>query len=135
MTRPTPRPSSTQLRVPVTDDSIESLRIENALLMRRNLFLLHADIKLRAALELATGVPWDTENLTDLHGEKLQDHVARNFAHGMGCTIKEAKERINKHRKLANPSQIETPQSSLSANPSVRALNRDVPTIDGKPAI
>lgn len=132
MTRPnSQRVPSTQLKVPVTDDSIEALKVENALLMRRNLFLLHADIKLRSALELATGVPWDSENLIDLHGDALADHVAKQYAHGIGCSVDEAKERIEKHRKLANPSQVETPTTSLSANPSVK---RVIPTIGGKPA-
>jgi hypothetical protein len=132
MTRPNVgRVSSSQLRVPVTDDSIESLKVENALLMRRNLFLIHTDLKFRAALELATGVPWDSENLIDLEGQALEDHIVKQFAHGMGFSIEDARERIAKHKKLANPSQVETPKSSLSANPSVK---REIPTINGKPA-
>lgn len=132
MTRPNPHPlSSTQLKLPVTDDSIEGLKIENALLMRRNLYLLHADLKLRACLELATGVPWDSENLTDLSGDKLEEHVANNMAHGLRIPIEEARRRVEKHKRLANPSQIETPEASLSGNPSVK---REIPTIGGKPA-
>lgn len=136
MTRPNPRPlASTQLKVPVTDDSFEGVKVENALLHRRCLFLLTADVKLRAALELATGVPWDSENLTDLSGDKLEEHVARNMSHGLQIPIEEARKRVAKNKRLANPSQIETPEASLSGDPSIRAIKREIPTINGEPAV
>lgn len=134
MTRPN-RVQSTQLKVPVTDGDIESLKAENAILMRRLFMLTHSDIKLRAALECATGVPWDSEDLTELHGEALEHHIARNIAHGTGFSIEETKEKIAHHRRLANRSQVETAEGSLSQNPSQAHKNvTEIPTIGGKPA-
>ena len=108
MTNPETPISSTQLKVPVNDLTIEGVKVENALLHRRLLMLHTLELKLRAALELATGVPWDSENLTDLSGDQLEELVARNMAHGLNLPMSEALKRIEEHKRLANPSQIET---------------------------
>ena len=130
--------ASSQLKLPQTPETIEGLKVENALLMRRNLYLLHADIKLRAALELATGVPWDSENLTDLSGDQLEEVVARNMTHGLQMPIHEAREKIRLHKRLANPSQQEIPEGeapkeNLKPDPLPRKGASVIPTIKGVP--
>lgn len=132
MTRPSvSRQPSTQLKLPVVDDSIEGLKIENAHLMRRLLMLTHSDVKLRSSLELATGVPWDQDNIIDLHGDELEEHIAKLYSHGMGVPLDISRQRIAHHRRLANKSQGENPGSSLARDPSIK---REIPTIKGKPA-
>ena len=132
MTNPETPISSTQLKVPVNDLTIEGVKVENALLHRRLLMLHTLELKLRAALELATGVPWDSENLTDLSGDQLEELVARNMAHGLNLPMSEALKRIEEHKRLANPSQIETstPQDIKS-----EVSSKSKVTIDGKPAV
>lgn len=104
-------PSSTALRVPMNDRTEEGLKVENALLHRRLILLTSMEVRLRAALELATGVPWDSDNITDLSGDELEEVVARNVARGLRIPMPEARKRVRLHKQMANPSQIEVPDS------------------------
>ena len=132
--------SSTQLKVPMNDLTIEGVKLENALLHRRLILLTHMEIRLRVALELATGVPWDSENTTDLSGDRLEELVANNMAHGLRITVEEAKKRIQEHKILANPNQVESPTSELKSNSIPQDIGsekskRTQVTIGGKPAV
>jgi hypothetical protein len=104
--------ASTQLKTPILDHNAEGLKVENALLHRRLLYLMQQDIKLRAALELATGEPWDSQNLTDLSGDQLEEVVANNMAHGLQISMEEARKRVRDHKAMANPAQIKGEKAS-----------------------
>jgi len=106
----TPVPS-TQLRVPMNDQTEEGLRVENGLMFRRLLLLTTLEIRLRAALELATGVPWDSYDTTDLSDDKLDEVVAQNISRGLRIPIAEARKRVRENKVSANPSQVEIPDS------------------------
>lgn len=106
---PIPRIASTTVRTPRNDDTMQGLLIENALLQRRNLYLTQQDIKLRAALELATGVPWDSEDLAGLHDETLEEVLARNYAHGHHISMAEAHRIVKENRHMASPTQVKKP--------------------------
>lgn len=132
--------TSTQLRVPMNDLTIEGVKVENALLHRRLILLTSMEVRLRAALELATGVPWDSENITDLSGDQLEEMVANNMAQGLHISLEEARKRIKEHKQLANPNQVEIPTSELKSNSIPQDLRsekskRTQVTIKGKPAV
>src|ERR1700759_2292609 len=84
---------STAVRAPWNDRTPEGIKAENDLLHRRVLMLTHLELRLRAALELATGTPWDSENIVDMHGDELRETVAHAFARGLGMHIDDARER------------------------------------------
>lgn len=118
MSRPTQPPSSTALKTPINDRTHEGMLIEKGLLERRLILLTIQEVKLRAALELATGVPWDSTNIADLDGDKLEEVVAQNMAHGLNITIKEARQRVRENKEMTNPSQSKGEKLSSSPPPS-----------------
>lgn len=105
-----PPTNASRLRNPMPDATEEGLRVENAVLYRE-LILLHAQaIKFCAALELATGVPWDEVDISHLETVAgMDDVIAQNMARGLNISIDTARERVAQNRALANRSQIETP--------------------------
>lgn len=143
MTRPTnpTAHASTRLRTP-NNNTFDGLQVENALLLRRLLMLITREAKTLAALELATGVPWDDVNLTDMSGAELEEYVAQELAHGIGITIEDARTRVARNKALANPNQVEVPFGQESdqtlegygEKPKLTAVERVVPTINGNPA-
>lgn len=107
-----PETQSTRIRNPMPDANDEQAKIENALLYRRIIMLEVQNIKFCAALEFATGVPWDEVNLGDLDdglNEKLGELVAQNMARGLNISIEDARQRVLEHGRIANHTQIETP--------------------------
>lgn len=86
--------ASTRLRNPMPDQSDEGMKIENALLYRRLILLETSLIKAYAALELATGTPWDSSDLNSLDQDGLEQVVAKNLAHGLGISIADAHKKI-----------------------------------------
>lgn len=110
----TPRPS-TQLRVPMNDLTEAGLKVENGLLFRRLVLLTTLEVRLRAALELATGVPWDSYDSTDLSDDKLDQVVAENIARGLSIPMEEARRRVRDNKITANPAQSKSPDSLESA--------------------
>lgn len=80
-----------------------------ALLERRNHFLNHNELKLRALLELATGISWDSEDIAGLEGEALEVKVAENMARGLSMTISQARDVVKRHRDMANHAQLKSP--------------------------
>jgi len=126
---------STRLRVP-DNNTLDGLKVENALLLRRLLMLITREAKTLAALELATGVPWDDVNLTDMTGPELEEYVAQELAHGLGISIEDARTRVTDNKALANPSQVEVPPGEVArVKKSGRIeVKREIPTINGEPA-
>jgi hypothetical protein len=99
------RLASTRLRNPMPDQSDEGLKIEIALLYRRLILLETMVIKYCAALELATGIPWDSSDLTNLDDDGLEKIVAKNLAHGLRISIQEAYKRIRANQLTVGSSQ------------------------------
>lgn len=100
---------STRIQNPMPDATSEGLVVENALLYRRLVLLEVQAIKYCAALECATGTPWDQINIIGISGEELQEMVAQNMARGLDISIDKAREQVALNYALANPTQIETP--------------------------
>jgi len=100
MTRPAP---STQLRVPTPESTNEGKLLYIAALERRLLFYSLRDIKMRAALELATGVPYDSTDFGDLSFDDLCEMIAQDMARGLNISVTEAKARVSENRITANP--------------------------------
>jgi hypothetical protein len=95
----------------MNDQTEEGLKVENGLLFRRCVLLHTLEIRLRAALELATGVPWDSYDSTDLSQDKLDELVAQNISRGLRIPMAEARKRVRENKASANPTQVETPIS------------------------
>ena len=110
--RPTQPPSSTVVKVPINDTTNEGLHTELGVFQRRNILLTIQELKLRAALELATGVPWDSVNVVELDGDALIDVVTRNYAHGHNMPMADARKIIEENRVMANPAQKKTAAST-----------------------
>lgn len=105
-------PPSSQIKNPIVDNTMEGLKVYTALLERRNAFLNHNEVRLRAALELATGVSWDSDNIAGLEGEQLEMKVAENMARGLNITVSQARERVRHHRAMASCEQLKSPLDS-----------------------
>lgn len=95
-----------QLRNPLMDTGEAGEKVYTALLERRLILLTTMEVRLRAALELATGVPWDSENLADLSSDGLENVVAENMARGLGISKMEALKRVRQNKITASPTDI-----------------------------
>ena len=100
MTRPAP---STQLRVPTPESTNEGKLLYIAALERRLLFYSLRDIKMRAALELATGVPYDSTDFSDLSFDDLCEMIAQDMSRGLNISIQESRERVQTNKIMSNP--------------------------------
>lgn len=100
MTRPDP---STQLRVPTPESTNEGKLVYIATLERRLLFYTLRDLKMRAALELATGVPYDSLDFSTLSYEDIQEQVAQDMSRGLNIGLQEARERVQANKIMSNP--------------------------------
>ncbi len=94
---------STQLRNPMPDTTDEGKRVYIAALERRLLFYMLRDVKLRACLELATGIPYDTEDLSEMTFDDLAEYVALDMSRGLKISIQEARERVQTNKIMSNP--------------------------------
>lgn len=104
MTRPV---MSTQLRNPGMDlMSDERQKIYTAALERRNLFLTHRDMQMRAVCEAATGVPYDSFDPSTLTFEDVKEHVAQDMSRGLSITVDEARGIVEQNYQTANPTSI-----------------------------
>ena len=95
--------SSTQLRSPMPDVTDVGKKVYIAALERRLLFYILRDIKLRACLELATGVPYDEIDLINLSSNDLVEYVAQDMAPGLDISIDEARARVKDNQIISNP--------------------------------
>ena len=100
MTRPDP---STQLRVPAPEVTNEGKLVYIAALERRVLFYTLRDVKMRAALELATGVPYDSVDFSELTFSDLEEMIASDMARGLNITMEEARKRVSENKIISNP--------------------------------
>lgn len=100
MTRPAP---STQLRTPTPEDTNEGRLVYIAALERRLLFYCLRDIKMRAALEIATGVPYDEVDFSTLTDEDISEMIAQDMARGLNISVEEARERVQTNKIMSNP--------------------------------
>ena len=102
---------STKLRNPLPDMRFDDPQVATyvGLIERRLLMLYYMEIRLRAALELATGTPWDSYNLADLEGDKLDNVVAEQMVRGLKLTKQDALKRVRENKEMANPAQVKSP--------------------------
>lgn len=94
---------STELRTPTPESTDEGKAVYIALLERRVLYYILKDIKMRAALELATGVPYDSADFSELSFDDLQEVIAQDMARGLRLSIQEARERVQTNKIMSNP--------------------------------
>lgn len=97
---------STQLRSPSPDDTDDGKIVYIAMLERKLLYYLLRDLKMRAALELATGVPYDATDLTELTFDQIQEIITQDMARGLNISIHEARERVLKNKVMSNPIEV-----------------------------
>lgn len=100
MTRPGP---STLLRVPAPEDTNEGKLIYIAALERRLIFQCLRDIKMRAALELATGVPYDDIDFASMTYADLEEMVIADFARGLNISLEDSRERVQANKIMSSP--------------------------------
>lgn len=100
MTRPAP---STQLRVPAPQDTNEGKLLYIAALERRVIYYALRDIKMRAALELATGVPYDEVDFSTMSYADLEEMIAQDMARGLNLSIEESRERVQSNKIMSSP--------------------------------
>lgn len=106
-------PQSSKLRNPLPNMRFDDPDVATyvGLVERRLLMLYYMEIRLRAALELATGTPWDSYDLADLEGDNLDNVVADSMVRGLGITKQEAIKRIRENKDTANPADVKFPVS------------------------
>lgn len=100
MTRPSP---STQLRVPTPEDTNEGKLLYIAALERRVIFYSLRDVKMRAALEIATGVPYDEVDFSTLTFDDLREMIAQDVSRGLNISIEEARNRVRDNIISSSP--------------------------------
>lgn len=100
MTRPNP---STQLRVPTPEDTNEGKLLYIAALERRVIFYSLRDVKMRAALEIATGVPYDEVDFSTLTFDDLREMIAQDVSRGLNISIEEARNRVRDNIISSSP--------------------------------
>lgn len=94
---------STQLRNPMPDSTNEGKVVYIAALERRLLFYILRDVKMRAALELATGVPYDSTDFENLSFDDLEKMIAQDMARGLNISLEEAHKRVKENKIFSNP--------------------------------
>ena len=100
MTRPAP---STQLRVPAPQDTNEGRLLYIAVLERKVIAYSLREIKMRAALELATGVPYDEVDFSKMSYSDLEEMVAQDIARGLNLSIEDSRERVQTNKIMSSP--------------------------------
>ncbi|HPE52965.1 MAG TPA: hypothetical protein PK852_02500 [Mesotoga prima] len=97
-----PKPS-TRLRNPVPDQTEAGRKVYIALLERRLMYYSLRDIKMRSALELATGVPYDSIDFSSLTFEDIAQMIAEDMARGLNISLSEARSRVAQYQETSNP--------------------------------
>ena len=97
-----PKPS-TRLRNPVPDQTEAGRKVYIALLERRLMYYSLRDIKMRSALELATGVPYDSTDFSALTFDDIAEMIAEDMARGLNISLTEARKRVSMNKKMSNP--------------------------------
>jgi hypothetical protein len=94
---------SSALRTPTPEDTDAGKLVYIAALERRVLFYSLKDIKMRAALELATGVPYDATDFSQLTFSDLQEMIAQDMARGLNLSLQESRRRVSQNKISSNP--------------------------------
>lgn len=104
---------STQLRNPALDLLTDAgQKIYHAFIERRLILLERRDIMLRAALEAATGRPYDSFDPAEMSVSDIQEVIAQDMARGLNLSIEDARDRVAQNWIQANPSQMEKPTNA-----------------------
>lgn len=99
-------PVSTELRNPSPDSTDAGKLVYIAALERRVLYYSIRDIKMRAALEIATGVPYDSTDFQSLSFNDLEEMIAQDMARGLNLPIQECRKRVSENKISANPDTV-----------------------------
>ena len=94
---------STALRTPTPEDTDAGKLVYIAALERKVLFSSLTDMKMRVALELATGVPYDTVDFSELSFDDIQEAIANDMSRGLGISLLEARRRVSLNKVSSNP--------------------------------
>lgn len=97
-------PISTQLRNPIPDQTEAGKKVYIAMLERKLLYYLLRDLKMRSALELATGVPYDSTDFSALTFDEIKEMIADDMARGLNISVTEARKRVAQYQETANSS-------------------------------
>lgn len=100
MTRPGP---STLMRVPAPEDTNEGKLLYIAALERRLIYYAIRDVKMRAALELATGVPYDEVDFSIMSYDDIQEMVVQDIARGLNISVEDSRERVQTNKIMSSP--------------------------------
>lgn len=96
----------TQLRNPLMNATDEDQKIYIAVLERRLVLHMTLENRLRAALEIATGQPWDSRDIIGHSTEDLMEAVADDMVKGLGILKQDAMRIVEENRVTANPTII-----------------------------
>jgi hypothetical protein len=94
---------STALRTPTPEDTDAGRLVYIAALERKIIFNSIRDMKFRAALELATGVPYDAKDFSQLTFDDIQEEIAQDMSRGLGLSLLEARRRVSLNKVSSNP--------------------------------
>ena len=94
---------STELRNPTPDSTDQGKLVYIAALERRVLYYSIRDVKMRAALEIATGIPYDSTDFSQLSFEDLEEMIAQDMSRGLNISLVEARKRVQDNKVISNP--------------------------------
>jgi hypothetical protein len=89
--------------VPTPEDTNEGKLLYIAALERRVIFYSLRDVKMRAALEIATGVPYDEVDFSTLTFDDLREMIAQDVSRGLNISIEEARNRVRDNIISSSP--------------------------------
>jgi hypothetical protein len=89
--------------VPTPEETNEGKLLYIAALERRVIFYALRDIKMRAALELATGVPYDEVDFSTMSFDDLSEMVAQDVSRGLNISIEESRNRVRDNIISSSP--------------------------------
>jgi hypothetical protein len=91
------------LRVPAPQDTNEGKLLYIAALERKVISYSLRDIKMRAALEIATGVPYDEVDFSTMSFDDLREMVVQDIARGLNISVEEATNRVRDNIISSSP--------------------------------
>lgn len=94
-----------QIRVPTPEETNVGKQIYIGFLERRVLYYTLRDLKMRSALELATGVPYDAVDFSNLTYGDIEELISQDMARGLNITLEEARRRVAENKIISNPEQ------------------------------
>lgn len=94
-----------QTRVPTPEETNAGKQVYISFLERRVLYYTLRDLKMRSALELATGVPYDAVDFSNLTFGDIQELISQDMARGLNISLDEARRRVAENKIMSNPEQ------------------------------